>query len=142
MPEFHWEDVPLLEPGSAGYWECDATGFSMMVAWFAGPYTLRKLPDERVQMMQVTDRRGTRSEPMDADWAQDIHDAINDFLEEVGIRPQPPGFRWFQVVPSGLGADDVYAAAIDEQARIDSRFPADSANAIRRAIQGLYRPGR
>ena len=57
-------------------------------------------------------------------------------------RPQPSGFHWFQVIPAGLEAEDVYAAVIDEQARSNSRFPADSASAVRRAIQALYRPGR
>jgi integrase len=57
-------------------------------------------------------------------------------------RRRPHTVRLVRVVPSGLEADDVYAAAIDEQAGSNSRFPADSANAVRRAIQALYRSSR
>ena len=153
--DFSGDDVPLLDAdppddlangqtfaaGEARYWECGSSGFSAMLAWLCGPRTLRKFAERRVRLMQVTrgvgENRRTSWEP-DAEFAQDIDEAVDDYLHAVGLRRRPAGFRWFQVAPDGLDPADIERAAVEAQVRVNRRHPADAVPAIRTALEDLY----
>ncbi len=105
-----------------------------------------RTPDNRDHHWDVTEhtptgaRTGRRSMPPDD--RREIEDGENEYLHCAGLpSDRPYGFRWFQVLPSGLTADDIGIAAnqaIGAAGLSESRYVSEAVPHIRKALRRLY----
>ena len=129
------------------YWECGHTGWHLLLGWLCGPETLRRSPDNRAHYWDVVEPRPGGAEesrqPMPAEDRREIEEGGNEYLDLAGLpSDRPYGYRWFQVLPDGLAADDVHAAAyeaIDAAGLAESRYISRAVPHIRAALHRLYR---
>jgi hypothetical protein len=135
-------DVVVTDHGS--YWECGHTDWHLMLAWFAGPGTLKRCPDDRQRSWTVTeeDASGNRRisrRPVGDEEAREADEDVNRLLQERGIPARPAGFRWFQLVPPGGTGHDVVAAYLRVQGDLPARYdPALETAHARAAVEALY----
>jgi hypothetical protein len=100
----------VLPVGQLRYWECGYSGWHLMLGWLAGPEML-------------------------------IEDDRNSYLRQAGLpADRAHGYRWFQVLPTGLLAADLHRVRRDT-ARVRLETMDDLRRAVpsvRQAIQRLY----
>ena len=132
--------------GGRQYWECGHSGWHLMLGWLCGPETLMRTPDNREHHWDVTEhtptgvRTGRQSMPPDD--RREIEDSENEYLDLAGLpSDRPYGFQWFQVLPSGLTAEDIRIAAnqaIDAARLSGSRYVSEAVPHIREALRRPY----
>ena len=119
------EDTPVTtrpgRPPSARLWvdgtardRVPDTGFTMLIAWLAGPEHLVRLPDREPHTVTTTEIRGTttttRTGPRTSADQDTVDLGVEGYLADAGVPAPPRGYRWYQGLPSGHGTlDDVYA---------------------------------
>ena len=142
-PPESFTEVDVIATGDGRYWECGATGFTLMVGWLAGPDTLRRWPEtrERTQEVVCHDPDGTRTFqrlPLSEQDVREIHDDEDAYLADCGIPPRPRGYRWFQRLPHGLTSGDVLEAV--NRALLDSPtgHPAEDVPLAWPVLRDLY----
>ncbi|OKI18662.1 hypothetical protein A6A25_39630 [Saccharothrix sp. CB00851] len=89
------------------------TGFTMLIAWLAGPEHLVRLPDREPHSVTTAEIRGTSTTthtgPRTSTDQEAIDEGIEDYLADAGVPAPPRGHRWYQHLPAGHGTlDDVY----------------------------------
>jgi len=130
----NWNEIPVQEnlhvgadsAQGAGRRAVEATdnGIGALAVWYAGPahaFRLRGIDASRRVTVVCTfadGRQQRTSQPYtEADQAE-IDEDINAYLEEAGIAPRPPGFRWFIRVPAAIkDADSFYRCVCSEMYR-------------------------
>lgn len=127
------------------YWECGHSGWHLMLGWLGGPGTLMRTPDNRDHYWDVIEHpTGSRTgrQPMPLDERREIEDSENGYLRFAGLPgDRPYGYRWFQLLPAGLAAEDIHVAAntaIDAAGLADSRYISRAVPHIRVALHNLY----
>jgi hypothetical protein len=128
------------------YWECGSSGWALLLGWLCGPATLIRTADNRDHHMTVTEHAQGQAEtirqPTPPEVLHEITDTQNEYLDSAGLPSnRPHGFRWFQVLPDGLTADDIAEAAydaIDAAGLTNSRHISESVPHIRQALRHLY----
>lgn len=130
------EPIPLavrppslrLVLGDAEYDRVPDTGWTMLIAWLAGPDHLVRLPDR---------------EPRPAADQNDIDSGLEEYLAEARIPAPPRGNRWYQRVPAGHGSlEKAYSRLNAHLAEVDPSGeairPEQIAPLLADAVAALY----
>lgn len=96
------------------YHQVPDTGFTMLIAWYAGPAHLVRLLDLAHHTVTVTtiqhEVTTERVEPRGLADQDIIDEDIEDYLADAGVPAPPRGYRWYQRLPHGRATlDDVHA---------------------------------
>ena len=146
-PRPDWAKDQTVVVDGRQYWECGTSGWDLMLGWLSGPETLMRSPDNREHYWDVVEHLPgggvTESrQPMPPEDRLEIEDSENEYLDVAGLpSDRPYGYRWFQVLPGDVVAEDINAAAcqaIDAAGLTHSRYISKAVPHIRAALQRLY----
>ncbi|MET9228507.1 DUF5956 family protein [Lentzea sp. NPDC003310] len=97
-----------LELDGVAYDRVPDSGWTMLVAWLAGPEHLVRLPDDEQHLIRVATAAGAGTEPRTPADQEVIDDGIDEYLADAHVPGPPRGYRWYQRLPQGY--DDLEKA--------------------------------